>query len=36
MMDINIRKKKYTSKAIAIFKQDGLRLSLEEVAGKRA
>jgi len=34
MMDINIRKKKYTSKAIAIFKQDGLRLSLEEVAGK--
>jgi len=33
-MSINIRKKNYTSKAIAIFKQDGLRLSLEEVAGK--
>ncbi len=28
------RKKNYTVKAISVFKQDGLRLSLEEVAGK--
>jgi AcrR family transcriptional regulator len=28
------RKKKYTVRAISVFKQDGLRLALEEVAGK--
>ena len=33
-MGIETRKKKYTNNAIGIFKQEGFRLSLEEVAGK--
>jgi len=33
-MNLITRKKEYINKAIAVFKQDGLRLSLEEVAGK--
>ena len=34
MMSTNNRKRTYISKAITVFKQEGLRLSLEEVAGK--
>ncbi len=34
IMNSNIRKKKYIVKAISVLKQDGLRLSLEEIAGK--
>ncbi len=33
-MSSTSRKKKYTVRAISVFKQDGLRLALEEVAGK--
>ncbi len=33
-MALNTRKKDYINKAISVFKQAGLRLSLEEVAGK--
>ncbi|NLA48722.1 MAG: TetR/AcrR family transcriptional regulator [Bacteroidales bacterium] len=33
-MKSTYRRKNYTVKAISVFKQDGLRLSLEEVAGK--
>ncbi|HOF20724.1 MAG TPA: TetR/AcrR family transcriptional regulator [Bacteroidales bacterium] len=34
IMNSGQRKKNYIIKAISVFKQDGLRLSLEEVAGK--
>ena len=34
MMSTDNRKRIYISKAITVFKQEGLRLSLEEVAGK--
>lgn len=34
IMNPGTRKKDYINKAISVFKQDGLRLSLEEVAGK--
>ncbi len=34
MIKKNNRKKKYIEKAIFVFKQDGLRLTLEEVAGR--
>jgi len=33
-MALTSRKKDYINKAISVFKQAGLRLSLEEVAGK--
>ena len=33
-MSIENRKESYIARAIAVFKQDGLRLSLEEVAAK--
>lgn len=33
-MSVNSRKKNYINKAISVFKQEGLRLSLEEVAAK--
>lgn len=33
-MSVNKRKRKYIDKAILVLKQDGLRLSLEEIAGK--